>query len=262
MTFKPVSLKPPRRPGRLWLVVGLVLALAVAGGVFAYRQLGGSRSSRWLLFADYRANPEKYAEIVLQPGMRCGDAPFAFPTTGVPFGLWDQSFRPGHRHAGIDIFPGTQPGVTAVYAAYPGYLTRLPEWSSTVIIRIPNDPLAPTRQIWTYYTHMADTDGTSFISEQFPAGSEEIFVEAGTFLGFQGDYSGDPLNPTGLHLHFSVVRDDGQGRFLNELEIANTYDPSPYFNLPLNNNLNPEEFPRCADELTIEDWTLVEPDAP
>lgn len=262
MTFKPISLTPRPARTRLWLALGLVLALLVAGGYTAYRQLGSSRSSRWLLFADYRANPQKYEDLILRAGARCGTAPFAFPTTGVVFGLWDQSFRPGHRHAGIDIFPGTAPGVTAVYAAYPGYLTRLPEWAATVIIRIPRDPLVPSRQIWTYYTHMADTEGHSFISAALPPGTTELFVAAGTFLGFQGDYSGDPLNPTGLHLHFSIVRDDGQGRFLNELDITNTYDPTPYFNLPLNHNLNPEEFPRCAEELTYEDWILVNPDEP
>jgi hypothetical protein len=109
---------------------------------------------------------------------------------------------------------------------------------------------------------MADSEGNSFISEQFPPGTEEVFVEAGTLLGYAGDYSGDPLNPTGLHLHFSVVKDDGDGNFLNELEIENTYDPSPYFNLPVNDNLNPDDFPRCAVETTVEDWDLVEPREP
>jgi hypothetical protein len=35
-----------------------------------------------------------------------------------------------------------------------------------------------------------------------------------------------------MHLHFSVVKDDGHGKFLNELRIENTLDPSPYLGLP------------------------------
>ena len=130
-------------------------------------------------------------------------------------------------------------------AAYPGYLTRLPDWKSTVIIRIPDDPLQPGRQIWTYYTHMADQEGISFIAPSFPQGVNEIFVEAGTLLGYQGDFSGNPDNPTGVHLHFSIVKDDREGRFTNELDIDNTYDPSPYLGLLLNAKTSPDQIPVC-----------------
>jgi hypothetical protein len=41
------------------------------------------------------------------------------------------------------------------------------------------------------------------------------------------------------------VRDDGQGSFRNELEIRNTLDPSPYFELPLNADYNQGEIPVC-----------------
>ncbi len=117
-------------------------------------------------------------------------------------------------------------------AAYDGYLTRQSDWKSTVIIRVPSDPLEPSRQIWNYYTHLADAQGNDFISDSFPPGTHEVFVTAGTLLGHQGNYSGNPSDPVGMHLHFSVVKDDGQGRFLNELRIANTLDPSPYLGLP------------------------------
>ena len=135
--------------------------------------------------------------------------------------------RVGHRHQGIDIFGGGEVNETPVYSAYPGYLTRLPDWKSSLIIRIPDDPLHPGRQIWTYYTHMADPDGELTISVEFPPGTQEAPVEAGKLLGFQGNYSGQAGNPVGVHLHFSIVRDDGEGEFLNELEIQNTLDPSP-----------------------------------
>jgi hypothetical protein len=72
-----------------------------------------------------------------------------------------------------------------------------------------------------------------------------VLVQAGDLLGHQGDYSGDPANPVGVHLHFSIVQDDGTGKFRNELEIGNTYDPSPYLGLPLNGRDNPEAVVEC-----------------
>jgi hypothetical protein len=62
----------------------------------------------------------------------------------------------------------------------------------------------------------------------------EKLVLMGQPLGFQGNYSGDPANPTGIHLHFSIVLGDGKGGFRNETDIANTLDPSPYFGMALN----------------------------
>jgi peptidoglycan LD-endopeptidase LytH len=160
--------------------------------------------------------------------------------------LWGDMMGKLHRHQGIDIFAGTNINITKVVATYPGYLTRLPDWKSSVIVRVPDDPLQPGRQIWLYYTHMADQNGNSFISEEFPAGTSEKFIEAGTLLGHQGDYSGDPNNPVGVHLHFSIVKDDGTGHFKNELDINNTYDPSPYLGLRLNASENPDQVPVCA----------------
>jgi hypothetical protein len=145
----------------------------------------------------------------------------------------------------VDIFAGTDVGVTDVVAAYPGYLSREADWKSSVIIRIPKDPLEPGRQIWVYYTHMADAAGNSFISSSFPPGIKEKYVEAGTILGRQGNYSGNPNNPVGVHLHISIVKDDGNGRFKNELDKNNTYDPSPYLGIRLNNDEIPDQIPVC-----------------
>jgi len=240
---------------RLFVFALLVVAalLVAIYGYFEYVRPSG----RWARFAELRADPETFARYALQPGQHCEGAPFAFPTRGVILGLWDQSYRFLHRHSGIDIFSGAQPGVTPVFAVYPGYLSRLIDWKASVIIRIPSDPLNPSRQIWTYYTHLANQEGESFISKEFPQGTTEKFVEAGTFLGYMGDFSGDPGNPTGLHLHFSVVKDEG-GDFLNELDIRNTYDPSPYFKLALNHGKNPDEIPLCAGEFSIEPWDLTD----
>jgi hypothetical protein len=81
---------------------------------------------------------------------------------------------------------------------------------------------------------MADAEGNSYIDPRFPPGTSNVFVRSGTLLGFQGNYSADPDNPTGLHLHFSIVRDDGEGRFTNELDIDNTLDPTPYLGIEVN----------------------------
>ena len=226
----------------LFLSIALVTLLAAAGtAYYLYRP----NSARLLAFRTWIRNPASHPDWKLAAGSQCGWAPFSFPTDGFVGFLWGDSFRPGHTHQGIDIFAGTEIGVTPVISAYPGYLTRQPDWKSTVIVRVPDDPLQPGRQIWLYYTHMADEEGKSFISSEFPPGTFEVPIDTGTFLGYQGDYSGDPNNPTGIHLHFSIVEDDGKGQFKNELDIDNTLDPSPYLGLPLNAYENRDRIPLC-----------------
>jgi murein DD-endopeptidase MepM/ murein hydrolase activator NlpD len=228
----------------LQVLLSAFIVLTIVIGYFAYRwytRSGERVNNLWT----YLRDPQGHTDWAVVARERCGEAPFIMPTDGYIGFLWDDSFRPGHRHQGLDIFGGQEVGVTPVYAAYDGYLTRLPDWKSTLIIRIPSDPLKPSRQIWAYYTHMADQDGTSYIDTAFPSGTAELFVEAGTLLGYQGNYSGDPNNPTGIHLHFSIVKDDGNGNYLNELKIQNTIDPSAYLGLVLNANNDPSEIPLC-----------------
>lgn len=228
----------------LWIALaGIVLG----AGYYLYRTLlpTTGRSGRVL---EWIRHPEQHPGWAVRAGTRCApDAPFVMPTDGLIGYLWDDSFRPGHRHTGLDIFGGTNVGLTPVVAAYPGYLWRLPEWKSAVIVRVPSDPLQPGRQIWLYYTHMADPDGNSFISSEFPPGTTEKFIEAGTFLGYQGNYTGDSANPSGVHLHFSIVLSDEDGKFLNELDIENTLDPSPYFGIPLDARTAPDEVVICGN---------------
>lgn len=225
----------------------LVLAVVViVTAVYLYRTFHPTGVRAAQVFA-WIQDPASRPDLVIQAGSRCGKAPFIFPTTGVVGFLWDDSFQIGHRHQGVDIFAGTAIDITPVVAAYTGYLTRLPDWKSAVIERIPSDPLEPSRQIWVYYTHMADANGNSFISPDFPPGTSERQIEAGTLLGYQGDYSGDPNNPVGVHLHISIVKDD-HGQFMNELDINNTYDPSPYFGLALNADQNPDKIPVCDSQ--------------
>jgi murein DD-endopeptidase MepM/ murein hydrolase activator NlpD len=230
---------------KMFIRIILIILLVIIGLIAYYVFRHWGNPGRSLRLAEWMHNPQSHLEWTIQASARCADAPFIFPTDGMVGYLWGDSFHPGHLHQGIDIFSGTSIGKTAVVAVYDGYLTRLADWKSSVIIRIPSDPLQPGRQIWTYYTHMADEAGNSFISSLFPAGTKELYVKAGTLIGYQGDYSGDPNNPVGVHLHFSIVKDDSSGHFLNELAIKNTYDPSLYFKLALNGNENKDEVPFC-----------------
>lgn len=224
----------------IFLVLCLCLAAPLATPVMAWINTA-PRTKRVLAFIRH---PEEHTDWEVQALTRCGSAPFLFPTSGYIGYLWGDVFHFPHRHQGIDIFGGTAPGQTPVYAAYDGYLTREASWKSAVIIRH-HDPLHPDRTIWTYYTHMADPQGNSFVV--FPPGTHEVFVEAGTLLGYQGNYSGNPLRPTGVHLHFSIVRDDGSGHYRNELEIENTLDPSPYLGIAVNALAAPPgEPPQCT----------------
>ena len=227
-----------------FLIIPIIIVAVVTAAITAY-YLYRPNAARLNKFRQWIKDPASHPDWKLLAGSQCGSALFLFPTDGMVGFLWGDSMGRLHQHQGIDIFAGTDIGITKVIAAYPGYLTRLPDWKSSVIMRVPSDPLKPGRQIWLYYTHMADPNGNSFISDEFPVGISEKYIEAGTLLGYQGDYSGDPNNPVGVHLHFSIVQDDSTGHFKNELDIQNTYDPSPYLGLPLNGYENTDNVPVC-----------------
>ena len=225
----------------------LLLSVSIIGlaGLYLLGQayLGG----RSKMVIDYLRNPEQHPDYEVEALVKCNNAPFLMPSKGFIGYLWDDSFKPFHRHQGIDIFAGTQAGKTPVFAPYEGFLTREEGWLSSLIIRVPQDPLHPERQIWLYMTHLADAEGNSFIDSAFPPGTYDKPISAGDLLGYQGDYSGNPDRPVGVHLHFSIVKDDGMGNYLNELDIANTYDPTPYFGFELNGKvLGKSEIPKCS----------------
>jgi len=222
----------------------LAVGLALLVGWYVWRQI--ARPIRYGRMLEWLRHAEAHPDWAVNARQRCGDAPFSMPTAGYIGFLWGDSFHPGHHHQGLDFFGGQTAGVTPVYAAYNGYLTRQADWKSSLIIRIPSDPLQPGRQIWIYYTHLADKNGRSFIVDDYPPGSEEIFVKAGTLLGYQGNYSASPNQPVGVHLHFSIVKDNGSGQYTNELHINNTLNPSSYFNLPLNGHENKDIIPVCS----------------
>jgi hypothetical protein len=177
----------------------------------------------------------------------CENAPFLLPSDGLIGLLWRDPAGPYNvfrRHSGLDIFGDGKPGTVPVYAAYEGYLFRQPGWVSTVIIKH-DDPLQPGRTIWTYYTHMASRDGTkSYVSVDFPPGTDGLWVDQGTLLGHQGEYSGGGL-PVGMHLHFSIVKSEADGTYKNEAQSGNTLDPSPYLGMPLNIKTRPDRPIHC-----------------
>ena len=225
-----------------FILLGGGIFLGVLVSLFFWFRGDITRNSRVILWL---RNPDKYPHWSIKALDQCANAPFQLPTDGYIGFLWDDSFRPGHRHQGIDIFAGKDAGITPVYAVYNGFLTRQSDWKSSLIIRVPEDPLNPQQQIWLYFTHLAMQDGTSLIDTSFPPGTTEKPVKAGDLLGYQGNYSGDPITPVGVHLHFSIVKDDGSGKYLNELKIQNTIDPSPYFGINLNSHKTTGELPLC-----------------
>lgn len=219
----------------IFLLIG---SLGVAACYLAYRAFGYLRTlndPHSQAFAQWATGDR--ADLITVQRDTCPGAPFILPADGF-IGLLYEDPRPPYSrrnpHQGIDIFSDTEPGLTPVYAAYDGYVTREADWRSSLILRVPADPLNPGEQIWLYYTHMADRAGNDFIAAAFPPGTQELFVAQGTLLGYTGDYNGNSPRDVWVHLHFSIVKDDGNGRYHNELEFRNTLDPTPYLGLPLN----------------------------
>jgi len=216
-----------------WALAAVVTILTLAG-IFLGASYIKMRDTGFIKVVQHKQDPDS-VELPVTTGLkRCAGAPFVTPTGGWIGIMYGDSIFGVRNHSGLDIFGLEGNGVTPVYAAYDGYLTRLPEWTSAVIIRHPEDPLAPGRQIWTYYTHMADSTGNSYIIDRIPPGTVELPVKQGALLGYQGDYNGGSLRQIDTHLHFSIVLDNGSGQFLNETDIANTIDPSPYLGMRLN----------------------------
>lgn len=257
---------------RAWLAVGRrravvvgLLALAVlAVGIVAVRTarrvqvVGLPRDAAFVQWGS--GDEEARRELITTgAGQACEGAPFVLPAEGF-IGLMYADPRGPYTlerpHQGIDIFSIGEPGLTPVYAAYDGYVTREPTWTSSLIIRVPQDPLQPDRQIWLYYTHMADRSGNpDFISDEFPPGTYDKFVTRGTLLGYTGNYNGGSARGVWVHLHFSIIRDDGSGGYTNELDFDNSIDPSRYLGIPVNIGCAPI-VPTCSDAPLCEEAVL------
>ncbi|MFO7663891.1 MAG: M23 family metallopeptidase [Chloroflexota bacterium] len=220
----------------LWVMI-LATVLLLFLSYWAWQILRENDGSSRLLLDWGLGDEMTRAALVVTQREPCPGAPFVLPTDGfigLLFGDPRGPYSSSAPHQGIDIFSNSPPGGSPVYAAYDGYISREDNWISALIQRVPQDPLQPERQIWLFYTHMADRNGNSFIEPVFSPGRREIFVEKGTLLGYTGDYNGNSPRTIWVHLHFSIIEDDGRGQYKNELEFANTIDPSPYFGRALN----------------------------
>jgi murein DD-endopeptidase MepM/ murein hydrolase activator NlpD len=230
--MKAVSLMLTR--SKIVKIAALAVVLLLAGLVIL-RVLDNVSDPRSRAFRQWgRGNPEERQALITSQEEACSDAPFILPAEGYIGLLYGDPRGPYSRvrpHQGIDIFTDAEPGLAPVFAAYDGYVTREHGWRSSLILRVPEDPFDPERQIWLYYTHMADEEGNDFIVEAIPEGTREYFVRQGALLGYTGNYNGDSARTIWVHLHFSIVKDDGKGRYTNELEFDNTIDPSPYLGM-------------------------------
>ena len=227
---------PRWRRGKLILAVLLVFGagFALQRGTVWWSILRDPRNQDFATWAGN--NSAEKAPLITVQRTPCPGAPFILPTDGFIGLLYSDPRGPysaSRRHQGIDIFTDLAPGQQPIYAAYDGYITREADWTSTVIQRVPGDPLNPDQQIWIYYTHMADEDGNDFIEPAFERGTRELFVEQGTLLGYVGNFDGNKPSRIWTHLHLSVVQDNN-GLYANEYYIDNTLDPSPYLGIDVN----------------------------
>ncbi len=230
-----------RHPQYRFLKLSAIGVIAVAVGYLVFQGI----SSLFALDDPRNQSVRQWAtgdsagreELITVRRDTCPGAPFILPAAGFIGLLYEDPREPYSKrkpHQGIDIFSNAEPGITPVYAAYAGYVTREEAWRSSLIIRIPEDPLRPGIPVWLYYTHLADREGNDFIEDAFPPGTKEEFVKQGTLLGYTGDYNGNSPRNVWVQLHFSIVKDDGRGQYTNELDFNNTLDPSPYLGMDLN----------------------------
>ncbi len=225
----------------------VILLLLIIGGIFIYRLVGDPLNRQFVIWGS--GSQVAREQLMTVQRERCADAPFILPADGFIGLLYGDPRGPYNRirrHQGIDIFVDVEPGVQPVYAAYDGYITRQHDWVSTLIQRVPVDPLNPERTIWLYYTHMADEAGNDFIEPSFERGTFGFFVEQGTLLGYIGNYDGNVPSNIWTHLHFSVVQDDGSGKYLNEYYIDNTLDPTPYLGIDVSYENADGQRPECG----------------
>ena len=81
----------------------------------------------------------------------------------------------------MDFFGYGKEGSIPVYAVADGLLTRRPGWVDAVAI-LHENPLRPTKKVWTSYSGMADDNGSeSYVLADFPAGITNIPVKSDRF---------------------------------------------------------------------------------
>jgi len=132
-----------------------------------------------------------------------------------------------------------------VYAVADGMLLRRPDWNSAVAIQH-DDPVRPGEKVWSFYGGMANGwDGESFVSADFPPGSEGVPVRAGQLLGYQGMQS--PSGTVWPHLQFAVAPALEDGSFPGEIVGLVSEDEFSSEDIPL----VPEEASSRDTEITV-----------
>src|SRR5512145_2361404 len=101
-----------------FLIISIIIVAVVTAAVTAYT-LYRPNAVRVDKFRQWMRNPASHPDWKLLAGSRCGPAPFLFPTDGFAGFLWGDSFGFRKTHQGIDVFAGTDVGVTPVISAYP-----------------------------------------------------------------------------------------------------------------------------------------------
>ena len=232
---------------RIVMVLSVLFLVMLIAGIVLFRWYFFRSGSNDLIRV-FLNNPQTNTELVTGAFTQCPGAPFILPSAGFIGLLWRDDaapYTPLRRHTGIDIFGGQPEGQVPIYAVYDGWLTRLEDWQSTVIIRH-DDPLQPGRTIWTYYTHMASRNGASYIADDYPRGTFAKPISQGTLIGYQGAYS--PQFPVAVHLHMSIVTTEPDGSFRNEAILENTLNPSPYFGMDVNADSNTSRPVQCIND--------------
>jgi hypothetical protein len=137
------------------------------------------------------------------------------------------------RDGGLDFLGQGKKGKVPVYAVADGLLTRVGDWTDAVAI-LHTDPLDPTQKVWSYYSDMADANGTdSYVADEFPPGASAIPVKMGALLGYQGTWSGKPFWPAWTHLHFALLRPQAGDEFPKEIALKDMLDPAPYLSITM-----------------------------
>jgi hypothetical protein len=128
------------------------------------------------------------------------------------------------------LFGHGNAGQIPVRAVSDGLLVRHSDWFDAVAM-LHADPLHPNVRIWTYYSGMAAANGIdSYVNPDFPLGSESVPVKAGQIIGYEGTWNGKPQWPKWIHVHFAVVKAEGDS-FPDSFTSATLLDPTGYLGL-------------------------------
>ncbi len=169
------------------------------------------------------------ASMASQVLERCEGAPWRLPSDARHGVRWDGDT------AALYFFGRGSPGAVPVYAVADGFLSRVASTSNRpdmLAIRH-DDPLRPGRVLWALYGDLGrGSDGEAFIVPAFAPGAQDVPVQAGQLIGYQGDWSGRPI-AMWTHVLFGLVEATPEGGLPVTLTPDDFIDPSPYLGLSI-----------------------------